>query len=224
MACGVTFLATNIFRFCVWRLLWHVTGGDFTPELFDTWYKSVPVLLSASVISPVITLPLLALATGEKSWSDRFNFWAVKVTNKKLLFNWFVLFLIFWTISLFLAEWLQLPEEQFMIDLKAANNSIERLLLILTAICIVLPVMEELVFRGWLYSKILFTKFTNKGALLVTSVIFTVSHSQYENSFTIMMLFLLSLLLGLVRYKTNNISYSILSHMLFNNLSMIFLF
>jgi membrane protease YdiL (CAAX protease family) len=111
-----------------------------------------------------------------------------------------------------------------MLDLKAeSNNSIVVILMVLT-ICVVVPIMEELVFRGWLYSKIAQTKLGDIGALTISSIIFTLIHTQYDNIITFLVIFLLGLLLGFARYKSANISYSIAMHMIFNSLAMVALF
>jgi len=199
-------------------------GDNFTPESFEAWFATIPVLLTLSLISPLITLPLLMKATDAKDWSARFNFWSIKAVNRQKSIKWLVVGLVFWGLSSLIGEFLNIPVEQFMLDVKSANNSFTLLALILTAVCFVIPVMEELVFRGWMFSKISLTKLGNLGALIITSVIFTLVHSQYENGITLAMIFALGMLLGFVRFKSNNVSYSVLIHMLFNSLAMAALF
>lgn len=199
-------------------------GGDFTEEAFSLWFASVPVLLVLTLITPLLTLPLLNKATQAENWDSRFDFWAVKVINAKVLVKWLIVGLVFWLISSYIGELLNLPIEQFMLDVKAASNSLGVAILIVVTICLLVPVMEELVFRGWLYSKIAQTKLGNIGALFLSSILFTAIHTQYDNVITLVMIFSLGLLLGCVRYKSGNISYSIAIHILFNSLTTIALF
>jgi membrane protease YdiL (CAAX protease family) len=167
---------------------------------------------------------MLLIATNRKNWDERFGFWAVKVINAKVLVKWLIVGLFFWLISSYLGELLNLPIEQFMLDVKSASNSLGVVILMVVTICLLVPVMEELVFRGWLYSKIAQTKLGNIGALFLSSILFTTIHTQYDNAITLMIIFSLGLLLGGVRYKSGNISYSIAIHILFNSLATIALF
>lgn len=199
-------------------------GSDFTEEAFSLWFSSVPVLLVLSLITPLLTLPLLNKATQAEGWASRFEFWAVKTINAKTLTKWLVIGFVFWWGSSFIGEWLNLPIEQFMLDVKASGDSVVMLIFIFITICIVVPNMEEIVFRGWLFSKIALTKLGNIGALIITSLAFTAIHSQYEQIITLFMVLALGTLLGFIRYKSNNISYSIIVHMLFNSSATIALF
>jgi len=127
--------------------------------------------------------------TGEKTWANRFDFWAVKTINRQQTIKWLLLATAFWGLSSLVGYFLNLPVEQFMLDIKVAIDSFAMLVLIITTVCIVIPIVEELVFRGWSFSKIAQTKLGNIGALLLTSVIFTVIHSQYENFVTLVIIF-----------------------------------
>ena len=82
----------------------------------------------------------------------------------------------------------------------------------------------ELIFRGWLFTKIAQTKLGKIGALIVTAMVFTIIHSQYEHNVTFIILLFFGLLLGYTRYKSNNINYAIAIHVLFNSLAIMALF
>ncbi len=201
---------------------WQEEG--FTTNAFKAWSMSISVLLTVSLLSPLLTIPLLIKVTKAEDWSERFDFWAVKVMCVSKVAKWLAVGVAFWLFSSYTGELLKLPEEQIMLDIKIARNSVGMGILIFTTICLVVPIMEELVFRGWLFSKVAQTKLGSTGAIVLTSLIFTIIHSQYEQSITFIMLFLFSLLLGYARYKSNNISYSILIHIIFNSLALILLF
>lgn len=198
--------------------------GDSSSEAFNMWFMSIPVLLSLSLISPIITIPLLIKASGEKgkvkSWQNGLVFIAIKQVERQKLAKWVGIAAVFWLVSSLLGELLNLPIEQFMLDVKAANNSFSMLLFILITICVVVPIMEELTFRGWLYSKIKQTRLGDTGALILTSIVFTAIHTQYNNIVTLLFIFSLGLLLGYVRFKAANTSYAIVIHILYNSLAM----
>lgn len=199
-------------------------GNNFTEEAFSLWFASISVTLILTLLSTLLTLPLLIKATQAENWKCRFDFWAVKTINLKVLIKWLTIGLFFWLASSFMGEWLNLPVEQFMLDVKSAGNSVDMGILIFVSICLVIPIVEELIFRGWFFSQIAETKLGNIGALILSTIIFALIHSQYEQISTFIMLLLLSLLLGYVRYKSNNISYSIAIHIIFNSLAIITLF
>jgi len=199
-------------------------GGSLATEADNARFLTTSVQLLLFLIAPLIFIPLLVKATNATGWAERFAFWAVKPVNRKETGKWLSIGLIYWLSSLLLGELLSLPPEQFMLDIKAAVNSFTMLMLALTTICIVVPIMEELTFRGWLYSKIKQTKLGDFGALIITTLSFTALHTQYNNAMTLMFIFALGLLLGGVRYKTQNTGYAILIHMLFNSLATLALF
>jgi membrane protease YdiL (CAAX protease family) len=219
-AAALMFLPQIIMSFIIGSLYRIYQGAGSSLETF----ASIPLLLTTLLLSPVIFIPMLLIATNRKNWDERFGFWAVKAINAKVLVQWLIIGLFFWLVSSLVDEWLNLPVEQFMLDVKDASNSLTMVILVLTTICIIVPVMEELMFRGWLYSKVAQTKLGNIGALVFSSILFTAIHTQYNNIITLIMIFLLSLLLGFARYKNGNISYCIAIHILFNSLATIALF
>jgi len=222
---ALLFLAQFVLGFAFVVVYGIKQGSDFNKEAFNIWFSSMPVLLTLTLVSSLLTFYILIKATNKDSWVERFDFWAVRKPEGKSLAKWLAVIFVFWLISLFIGEWFKLPEEQFMLDLKdAGNSSFMVLALIVVGLCFVGPIIEELIFRGWLFSKITQTKLGNIGALLLTSVIFTVIHAQYEQSITFLMIFTLGLLLAFVRYKSNNISYAIAMHVVFNSVSMFALF
>ena len=87
---------------------------------------------------------------------------------------------------------------------------------VLPAIFIV-PIYEEIVFRGCLFNSFKFWFNWNVyGSAVVTSFLFAVMHLQYSDIRTFVMLFLVSLTLIVARVKSNGILMPILLHMLMN--------
>ena len=50
-------------------------GKNFDPQAFTAWYNTAPVLLTITLLSSFLLLPLLIKATSAKSWVERFSFW-----------------------------------------------------------------------------------------------------------------------------------------------------
>lgn len=194
-------------------------GGSSTQDDIDMWFNSIPILLIISLLSPMITLPLLSWATPVKTTRDKINFWALTVLNKKLLLKWLVVGVVFWLAVTAISELFSFPVDGFMVELETALTSSSIIALTVVTICLVVPVIEELIFRGWLFTRIAATKLGNIGAVTITSLIFTAIHSQYQHLTTFAVIFSLGLLLAIARHKTNNTSYCIAIHIVFNSLS-----
>lgn len=123
----------------------------------------------------------------------------------------------------FAANWLQIATPEFMLEIKNNVVNTKDLVFVILHICLLAPVVEEFIFRGMAYRRIELSRFGSKGALVITTLVFTIVHLQY--SWQILLLLLPgSLLLGLIRYKTGNLSYCIVAHILMNSASMISLF
>ncbi len=72
-------------------------------------------------------------------------------------------------------------------------------------IVFLVPVVEEVVFRGYLFRAWRYTKLGLRGTLVLTSVLFALMHGGQYPVIILAFLFLLSVLLGLAREKTGSI-------------------
>jgi membrane protease YdiL (CAAX protease family) len=221
---AVLLFVPQILMFLGLGIFYGVQDAGFSDEALDAKMTSVLTLLVMTLIAPIMTIPLLNAATQASNWRERFDFWALKPVIAKILFIALGVGFMFWGVTSLVGDWLNIPIEQFMLDVKAASDSFIAVILVIVTVCFVVPVMEELIFRGWLYSKIAQTKLGNIGALISTSIIFTIIHTQYDNMITFFILLLLGLVLAFTRYKTGNVSYSIAIHILFNSLGVIVMF
>lgn len=84
------------------------------------------------------------------------------------------------------------------------------------ALVVAAPVFEELFFRGFLLEGFRHTRMGATGAVLLTSVIWTVIHAQYEG-YQLMFLFLVGILLCIAKLRTGSIVLVTLLHA-FNNI------
>ncbi len=83
------------------------------------------------------------------------------------------------------------------------------------AIIIAAPVFEELFFRGFFFRGIQQSRLGNVGAVLITSFFWSIIHMQYDLSI-IVWIFLLSILLGIARARSNSTYLTIALHALLN--------
>lgn len=122
-----------------------------------------------------------------------------------------------------LANWFEIATPEFMLEIKNNVVNTKDLVFVILHICLLAPVIEEFIFRGMAYRRIELSRFGSKGALIITTLVFTIVHLQY--SWQVLLLLLPgSLLLGLIRFKTGNLSYCVVAHILMNSVSMISLF
>lgn len=91
------------------------------------------------------------------------------------------------------------------------------------AICIVAPIFEEAIFRGFLITRLRYSVLGKSGAVVMSCILFTLLHTQYSGVI-LFELFTLSLLLATVRIKTNNLQYCVLVHAINNIFSFILMF
>ena len=80
------------------------------------------------------------------------------------------------------------------------------------------PLSEEVFFRGFLFKGILHSRSGGGGAVLLTSLLWSVVHLQY-NAFGVAVIFFTGLLFGYARWKTGSIFPGILMHALMNALA-----
>lgn len=82
----------------------------------------------------------------------------------------------------------------------------------------VAPVMEELIFRGFLISGLRPTRLGASGAVLVSSAVWAAIHGQYD-LYGMATIFALGVLLGTTRVKTGSVLAPIALHALYNLIS-----
>jgi len=103
----------------------------------------------------------------------------------------------------------------FMVNIFETAGSIP---LLLFAIILVAPIIEELFFRGFMFRGLQYSKVGPIGAILITSLLWSSIHLQY-NLYQIAILLVTGLVFGWARVKTNSIIPCIAMHMTLNVLS-----
>ncbi len=90
--------------------------------------------------------------------------------------------------------------------------------LLLVAIVVVAPVVEELFFRAFLFEGCRETRLGDPGAIVLTSLAWACIHLQYE-WFYIGQIFVLGVLLGVARSRTDSVVPPMLMHSLVNGIA-----
>lgn len=91
------------------------------------------------------------------------------------------------------------------------------------AFVVIAPLIEELVFRGYLFAAWRHTRLGLWGTIVLTSVIFTAIHIGQYTGMALLYVFVFSLILGLAREKTGSIWTPMLLHTVNNLIGVIFL-
>ncbi|WP_371186890.1 lysostaphin resistance A-like protein [Thalassotalea maritima] len=179
------------------------------------WFFDGDTTAVFGILMALVTLPMLYVITFREP--NKRTFFALEHRFSMVEFRPYFLITgiyIFASVAIHTAINTQMP--QFMVDIL---NTTDYVWLSVLAICIVAPIFEEIVFRGYIFSRLASTRLGRSGALLITALLFTFLHSQYQG-LVLIDLFVLALILSWTRYKTNNLYYCIAIHMLNNMMSM----
>ena len=102
------------------------------------------------------------------------------------------------------------PPEEFIKLIKATPFVLNFLMVVIGA-----PIVEELLFRGFLFTQLKTTKLGVNGSIILTSLIWTSIHLQYD-LFLLIPIFLIGLLLGYLMHKYNSLYLVIIVHAVHN--------
>lgn len=105
----------------------------------------------------------------------------------------------------------------FMVDVMKSAQAEGALWLLVVAICVVAPVTEELMTRGFLYRGWSESALRPAGAIVLSSLVWTAMHLQYD-WFFFAEVFSIGLLFGYLRYRSGSILPTVILHGL-NNLA-----
>jgi hypothetical protein len=180
-------------------------------------------LLSISAIgSTLLAVPLVFLIAKLKKGSNLKEYFSLNGFCFKTLFFW--IFATFLLLSAEDAVTLLLNLEEmptFMMNITYPNDA-SKILLVL-GVAFFAPVLEEVIFRGFLLKGLSNSFLGVWGAIIVSSVVWAMIHFQYELVY-LMMIFVIGLFFGYAKVKTNSLFIPILMHILFNLMAMLELY
>lgn len=176
-------------------------------------YKQVGTYIQGTSCSSIISCWI------SNSCSTVFYFLPKKRRIRKRFFStgcFFTLFSLIMIIQLFVPYLLAVRKtEEWMISQMSFSGTI--LWINIFSSVLLVPVYEEIVFRGCLFNSFKFWFNDNIYiSAIVTSVIFSALHLQYTDFRTFLMLFLISLVLISAKIKSNGLLMPILLHMAMN--------
>jgi membrane protease YdiL (CAAX protease family) len=178
---------------------------DFTMSSFGL---GVFYLLQVVVILPAL---LYAANFPGQRWPRTL---AINPVRWSTVGKWLLLWLVtMTTVNLVLAQF-DAGEELFM---EQFLNDPHWLMLV--AASVLAPVLEELLFRGYLFRAFRPTRLGMSGTLLLTSVCFSLMHAMQYSWYGVAQIFCLALLLGLARERTGSVLTPIAIHTTQNTLA-----
>ena len=92
----------------------------------------------------------------------------------------------------------------------------EPLILGIISVIIIAPIIEEFLFRGFLFSQLARTRLGGWGSVCLSSLLWTIIHFQYE-PLILMVLFIFGIFLGYIRMAYNSLALPIALHAVNNS-------
>lgn len=147
----------------------------------------------------LILLPVIAAVA-----HFRTQHWSVTLGFKRFALQslavWMLVWLAYLAITYVINLLAQVDPGDFMRSLNGSQHLGAALVLVIGA-----PLLEELIFRGYLFKAWRHSRLGLSGTLLLTSVLFTALHLSQYNWTYLSMIFALSLILGLAREKSGSV-------------------
>ena len=215
-------IITAIFIGVTYSLL----GTSGTDSAFEVWMQQNPVEVSIlsdekTIISPVESAVSYLITVPLQIW---FIFWLLRRRkidlsknlglyhfNRNALIYSLVAYLILYLVLTAYSYAFQIsPPEEFIKLMQATPFVLNFLMVVIGA-----PIVEELLFRGFLFSQLKTTKLGINGSIILTSLIWTSIHLQYD-LFLLIPIFLIGLLLGYLMHKYNSLYLVIIVHAVHN--------
>ena len=205
---------------------YSLLGTSGTDSAFEVWMQQNPVEVSIlsdekTIISPVESAISYLITVPLQIW---FIFWLLKRRkidlsknlglyhfNRNALIYSLVAYVILYLVLTVYSYVFQIsPPEEFIKLIKATPFILNFLMVVIGA-----PIVEELLFRGFLFTQLKTTKLGVNGSIILTSLIWTSIHLQYD-LFLLIPIFFLGLLLGYLMHKYNSLYLVIIVHAVHN--------
>ena len=207
-------------------ITFSLLGTSGADSAFEIWMQQNPVEVSFFSDEKIIIFPVenavnYLLTVPLQIW---FIFWLLK--RKKIdlsknlglyhfdrnaliysLVAWLILYIV---LTVYGYVFQITPPEEFIQLMKATPFVLNFLMVVICA-----PIVEELLFRGFLFSQLRTTKLGIYGSIILTSLIWTSIHLQYD-LLLLIPIFFLGLLLGYLMHKYNSLYLVIIVHAVHN--------
>ena len=176
--------------------------------------KDAFLLAITAIGSTLFVVPfVLGIVLLQKRWKFRDYFDFNKVDFKTLKFWFFIAIVLLLVQDYVLPIWVDQDMPDFMLNITYPSELSKWLLVF--GVAFMAPILEELIFRGYLLKGFAHSFIGVYGAIFLTSLIWAVIHFQYEVVYLVM-IFFIGLVLGYARFKSNSIYIPMMMHIVFN--------
>ena len=201
-------------------------GTSGTDSAFEVWMQQNPVEVSIlsdekTIISPIESAVSYLITVPLQIW---FIFWLLRrrkidlsknlglyhFNGNALIYSLVAYLILYLVLTAYSYAFQISPPEEFIKLMQATPFVLNFLMVVIGA-----PIVEELLFRGFLFSQLKTTKLGINGSIILTSLIWTSIHLQYD-LFLLIPIFLLGLLLGYLMHKYNSLYLVIIVHAVHN--------
>ena len=209
-------------------LVFHLMfeGKTVTSEAFEALALSAStdafLLFLCSMGGMFLAVPVAFGVAKLKRGSLLKDYFALNGFTWKTLGFWLLVFIVLQFATGFLIEALgaeDIPNFMMNLEYPTLMNKVS----LLVAVMVAAPVVEEVVFRGFLLKGFANSFMGIHGAVLVTSALWAVIHMQYEIAYLIA-IFVIGLVFGYARIRTNSLFIPMIMHSLMNLLAILGLF
>ena len=226
---GLVIIVVSLFVQVVITIVF-VVAGFFTetePGLnelgFFDWLETINLglLISLSVIiSSVVCIALLIVFIKARRGDTVAGYLGLKAISAKAALVSLAVLVVFLGLEVLANTVFEAPaESDIMVDAYASSVWPA---LFWIAVIVVGPVFEEVLFRGFLFQGLRYSRIGVIGAVIVTSLVWAVSHLQY-GLFQIAWIFVFGIILGIMRYRTGSLWTPMIMHVLNNLAAVIFI-
>ena len=191
--------------------------------LFSQKVETDAFLLSVSVIgSALIVVPLVFGIAKLKRGSVLKEYFDLRGYSWRTFWRWMGVLLLLLIFEGFALEAMGVEQTpNFMLNIEYPNRL--SIYLLLFSVMFMAPLIEEVVFRGFLLKGFSKTFMGAEGAVALTSLLWAVMHLQYEFAY-VAVIFMIGLVFGYARIKTGSLFVPMTMHMVMNGIASLGLF
>lgn len=182
-------------------------------QIFVYEYGTVTSLSAIVTLFVIFAMIWLLIKINKANFGE---FMAIRPFRWRYLFIFSILLFLLNLIIDGVTTWLDREPMQFMDALILTANP---LWLLILAVIVIVPIYEELIFRGFMWSGLVGTKLGVWGTAIVTSVVFAVIHVQY-GWVELLGIFALAMLFSYARLLSGSLLLPIILHIFNNGLAM----
>jgi hypothetical protein len=193
---------------------WVVVGGqplDVFNSTDELEQNGLVVSVATIASAPVGVGFSLLFASLRRGLTAR-DYVGLKWVERRALLLWVCLLAGLMAISDGVTTWLEMPVPEFMVE---AYQTAGFLPLLWVALVVAAPLGEEFIFRGFLFRGLQASRIGVPGAVLISSLAWTVIHLQYD-LYALTWIFLTGLLFGAARARTGSLWLCVVLHALMN--------